>query len=218
MNPYKIILADDHVMFRQGVKKIIDESKEVVVIGEAADGAELLEILSERTPDMVVADISMPNIDGVEATRKIKHHYPQVKILILSMHKEKEYLYQALSAGADGYLLKEDTASDIFSATETIRKGSCYLSPLFSSEVAEDLMAYYRGDSLLASDALTNREREVLKLVAEGKSSKEIADILYISPRTVQHHRENITKKLNAVSIADLVKYAIRKGYVSRMS
>ncbi len=216
MNPYEIILADDHAMFRQGVKKIIDESEDAVVVGEAADGVELLEILNEKTPDMVVVDISMPNLDGVEAVKKIKSRHPEIKILILSMHRDKEYLYQALSAGADGYLLKEDTASDFFSAAETIKRGLCYFSPLFSTEVVEDLTAFYRGDGRLPSDSLTKREREVLVLVAGGKSSKEIADMLYISIRTVQHHRENITKKLNTVSIADLVKYAIRKGYTSR--
>jgi len=218
MSPYRILLADDHVMLRQGIKKIIEASKEMVVVGEANDGLELLDLLKKITPDLVILDISMPNLRGVEATREIKMIYPEVEILILSMHKKKEYLYHAFSAGAKGYLLKEDTDTELFSAIETIRRGKSYLSPVLSKELAGDLIEIFSGKAKLHGDPLTTREREVLKLIAEGKSSKEIADLLFISARTAQHHRASIMKKLKLRRTADLVKYAIAKGYTTLTS
>ncbi|MFC1821493.1 response regulator [Thermodesulfobacteriota bacterium] len=217
MNPYRIVLADDHVMLRQGIKKIIEESKEMKVVGEASDGLELLELLKSATPDMVVLDISMPSLRGIEATREIKMTYPEVKVLILSMHRKKEYLYHSLSAGAAGYCLKEDTDTELFTAIDTIRRGGVYLSPLLSKELTQDFIEICRGDGKLPEEPLTNREREVLKLIAEGKTNKEIAGLLFISVRTVQHHRANIMKKLKIKKMADLVKYAIRKGYTSEI-
>ncbi len=146
MNPYRILLADDHVMLRQGIKKIIEASEEMVVVGEASDGLELLDLLKNITPHMVLLYISMPKLRGIEATREIKKTYPEIKILILSMHKKKEYLYHAFSAGAEGYLLKEDTDTELFVAIETVRRGSIYLSPLFSKELVDDLMKIYSGN------------------------------------------------------------------------
>ncbi len=215
MNPYQIVLADDHNMLRQGIKKLIQESKDLEVVGEVSDGLELLDLLKMKTPHMVILDLSMPNLRGIEATHEIKMIYPEVKILILTMHKRKEYLFHAVSAGADGYLLKEDTDKELYSAIEAIRQGGIYVSPLLSTVLTEDLIKIYRGDSKPPREPLTNRERQVLKLISEGKSNKEIAAILFISVRTVQHHRANMMKKLNVKKIADLVKYAIRKGYTS---
>lgn len=218
MDPYRIIIADDHIILRQGIKKIIEASKDIVVVGEASDGFELLNLMKEVTPDMVIMDISMPNLRGLEATSELKAIYPEVKILILTMHKKKEYLYHAFSAGADGYLLKEDTDTELFSAIETVRRGEPYVSPVLSKEMTGDLVGIYRGDVRPTEDPLTAREREILKLIAEGKSSKEIADLLYISPSTVHHHRTSIMKKLNLKRIAELVKYAIRQGYTTEMT
>jgi len=144
MSPYRIVLADDHVMLRQRIKKIIETSTEMAVVGEASDGLELLDLLTKQTPDMVILDITMPKLRGIEATREIKKTYPEIKILILSMHKKKEYLYHAFSAGAEGYLLKEDTDTELFGAIETVRRGGIYLSPLFSRELVEDFMRTYR--------------------------------------------------------------------------
>lgn len=212
MKPYRIMLADDHIMLRQGIKKIIEASEEMSVVGETGDGIELLNLLKRVIPHMVIMDISMPNLRGVEATREIKMSHPEIKVLILSMHKKREYIYHAFSAGAQGYLLKEDTDTELFSAIETVRKGEFYLSPILSKELALDLLQLSSGYAGPPGELLTIREREVLKLIAEGRSSKDIAGLLFISVRTVQHHRESIMKKLNLKSIADLVKYAIRNG------
>ena len=159
----------------------------------------------------------MPNLRGLEATREIKILDPGVKVLILTMHKEREYLYHALTAGAEGYLLKEDADGELISAIETLRQGGTFISPLLSTQMADIFVDKFRagGEPRMApEEPLTVREREIVKLIAEGKSSKEIGALLFISSRTVQHHRANIMRKLNVKKTADLVKYAIQKGYV----
>lgn len=216
MSPYRIVLADDHVMFRQGIKNILEGAEDLEVVGEAGDGLKLLELLKKVTPDMVILDISMPNLRGLEATREIKMISPDVKVLILTMHKDKEYVYSTVSAGAEGYLLKEDADAELFAAVEKIRQGEHYISPLLSGQLTYELIhASHKGQLTPPSDPLTTREREVLKLIAEGISNKEIADLLFISIRTVEHHRASIMQKLNIRQTANLVKYAIRKGYTS---
>ena len=216
MSPYDIVLADDHVLVRQGLKRIIEESTDLRVVGEANDGLELLTLLRHVTPQMVILDIFMPNLRGIEAIHEVRKIHPEVKVLILTMHKDKEYLYLALSAGAKGYLLKEDADKELFSAIEKVRHGKVYISPHFSEEVVDDLVQIGKGDTktIFEVDPLTPREREVLKLIAEGKSSKEIAQLLFISVLTVNNHRANIMEKLNLNKATDLVKYAIRKGYI----
>lgn len=216
MVPYRIVLADDHMMFRQGIKRILEEDPGIEVVGEVGDGIKILEVLKKTKPNMILLDISMPNLRGIEATREIKKTSPDIKVLILTMHKSKEYLYHALSAGAEGYLLKEDADTELVSAIETIRRGKAYISPLFSVELPEDLLKkYIEGELNPPIEPLSTREREVLKLIAEGKSSKEIAYLLSISVRTVHHHRDNIMSKLNIRNTVELVKYAIQKGYTS---
>ena len=216
MTPYRIVLADDHVLVRQGLRRILEERGDLEVVGEAKDGLELLDLLNRVTPHLVILDIFMPNLRGIEAIHEIKKIDPDVKVLILTMHKDKEYLYLALSAGAKGYLLKEDADKELFSAIEKVRQGKTYISPYFSEEIVNDLVQVGRGDakSIFEIDPLTTREREVLKLIAEGKSSKEIAHILSISVFTVNNHRASIMEKLNLNKATDLVKYAIRKGYI----
>ncbi len=214
--PYSILLADDHVMFRRAVRRIIESIADAEVVGEASDGFELLELLKEISPQLVIMDISMPNLRGFEATREIKIINPVVKVLILTMHKDREYLYHAFSAGAEGYLLKEDADSELVSAIDTLRRGGTYISPLLSPQLADLFMQKSRPTSEQLSslgELLTTREREIIKLIAEGKSSKEVAELLFISSRTVQHHRANIIRKLNTKKTADLVKYGIQKGY-----
>ena len=217
-SPFKILLADDHVMFRRGVRRIIQGLDNVEVVGEASDGLELLRLLKDLDPNLVIMDISMPNLRGLEATREIKSVDPRVKVLILTMHKDREYLYHALTAGAEGYLLKEDADGELISAIETLRKGGTFISSLLSAQMADIFVDKFRpgGEPLNApEEPLTVREREIIKLIAEGKSSKEIGQLLFISSRTVQHHRANLMRKLNLKKTADLVKYAIQKGYVT---
>jgi DNA-binding NarL/FixJ family response regulator len=216
VNPYRIVLADDHVMFRQGIKNILEGAKELEVVGEAGDGLKLLELLKKVTPDMIILDISMPNLRGLEATREVKMISSDMKVLILTMHRDKQYVYSAISAGAEGYLLKEDADTELFAAIEKIRQGGHYISPLLSGDLTHELIqAINKGQSTPPSDPLTIREREVLKLIAEGVSNKEIAGLLCISIRTVEHHRANIMEKLNIKQTANLIKYAIRKGYTT---
>ena len=215
MNPYRIVLADDHNILRQGLKRIILERDDLEVIGEARDAIELFSLLRKVVPHMVILDISMPNIRGIEATREIKSMAPKIKVLILTMHKDKDYFYHAMWAGAHGYLLKEDADSEIFSAIDAIRGGGIYVSPLLARELTGDWVKICRGELKPPSECLTTREREVLKLVAEGKSNKDISVLLFISSRTVDHHRASIMGKLNITNVVDLVKYAINKGYVS---
>ncbi len=212
MSSYRIILADDHALFRSGVRRILEEVPGVEVIGEAADGLELLALLKEATPNLVILDISMPKLRGLEAIREIKASHPGVQVLMLTMHKDEEYLSYALSAGASGFLLKQDADPELLKALATIRRGQTYLSPAIS-EVVPDLLRRPHQPDGTRREVLTHREREILKLLADGKSSKEIGDLLFISLRTVQNHRANIMRKLKVKRTADLIKYAIQKGY-----
>ena len=216
MGSYRIVLVDDHVMFRQGLRRILEERSGFEVVGEVDCGLELLKFLQKLVPDLIILDISMPNLRGLEAIREIKMNHPDVKILVLTMHKDKEYLHQAVSAGARGYLLKEDADSELFSAIDRVREGKIYVSPKLSEELTADWVKFSRGDDKPSFEPakLTTREREVLKLIAEGKSSKEIGELLFISVRTVERHRANIMEKLNLKKTADLVKYAVQKGYI----
>ncbi len=214
MGSYNIVLADDHVLLRDGIKRIIEESQDLRIVAEASDGFELLRVLKQYDVDMVLLDISMPGLRGIEAAREIKISHPDIKVLILTMHKKKEYLRLAFSAGADGYLLKEATGDELFDAIGAIRNGENYVSNAFFKELTSELIQLYRSGGKLKAEVLTHREKEVLKLIAEGKSSKEIAELLFISIYTVNNHRAKIIKKLGLKKTADLVRYAIREGYV----
>jgi len=214
VEPYRVVLADDHLLFREGMKRLIEEMPDVEVIGEASDGLELLTLLKELNPDLAILDISMPNLRGIEAAREIKALHPRTKVLILTMHKSKEYLYHSISAGAKGYLLKENSDAELFSAIKTIRNGGIYLTHTMAGELGEDLSQILDGKGQIPHEPLTTREREVLKLIAEGKSNNEIADLMYISRRTAENHRANIMKKLKARKPADLVRYAVERGII----
>jgi DNA-binding NarL/FixJ family response regulator len=212
MATYRVILADDHALFRSGVKRILEEIPGIEVVGEAADGLQLLGLLKEMTTDLVILDISMPKLRGLEAIQEIKTSYPEVQVLILTMHKDAEYLSYALGAGATGFLLKQDADPELLEALTTIRQGKIYLSPAIS-EVVPDLLRRGQTPEGTPRELLTNREREILKLLADGKSSKEIGELLFISIRTVQNHRANIMRKLKVRRTTDLIKYAVQKGY-----
>uniref|UniRef100_A0A7V6A3S9 Response regulator transcription factor n=1 Tax=Desulfobacca acetoxidans TaxID=60893 RepID=A0A7V6A3S9_9BACT len=212
MMAYRVMLADDHALFRSGVKRILEEIPEVAVVGEAADGAQLLTLLQDVAADLVILDISMPKLQGLEIIHEIKALYPEVKVLMLTMHKNPEYLSHALAAGAAGFLLKEDADPELIEAVAAIRRGKTYLSPSVSQVLPELLRRGIQPDGT-PQDVLTQREREILRLLSDGKSSKEIGELLFISFRTVQNHRANIMRKLKVRRIADLIKYAVHKGY-----
>ena len=212
--PYRIVLADDHTMVRHGIRKLIEENADLKVIGEASDGLELLSLLKGLPADLAILDISMPKLRGIETAREIKRIFPDVKVLILTMHKDNELLDHAISAGADGYALKEDSDKELNSAIEKIRCGGVYISPRLSEELTGEWVRIRRGIITPSLNRLTKREREVLKLITEGKSSKEIANLLFISVRTVENHRSNIMDKLDIRKTSDLVKYCISKGYI----
>jgi len=216
MNRYRIVLAEDHVLVRQGLKNIIEKKADLEVVGEAGDGQALLQLLKNLETDMVLLDISMPKLRGLEAARQIKEKYPRVSILVLTMHNEREYLYHAFDAGAEGYLLKDDADAELFAAIEQIRQGRHYVSPILAGEVTYRMVqANQRGEAGSSKESLTEREKQVLTLISEGKSNKEIAAALFLSVRTVEHHRANIMKKLDMKDAANLIKYAIREGYTS---
>ena len=215
MRPYRVILADDHVLLRQGLKKILESVSGLMVVAEVGDGLELLKVLNTQEADMIILDISMPNLRGIEAAAEIRKVRPCMKILILTMHKDSEFLREALSTGVDGYLLKESADTELFSAIAKIRQGKMYVSSSLSEEFLDSWSRMQRGEGALPeSEALTTREKEVLKMIGEGHSSRTIGDLLCISVRTVERHRANIMEKLNLRKTADLVRYALRKGYL----
>jgi DNA-binding NarL/FixJ family response regulator len=213
MTDYQIILADDHAMLREGIKKIIDDAAGLEVIGEASDGLMLLNLLKRTVPDMVILDVAMPKLRGIEAAQAIHKEFPDVAILFLSMHKNREYLQKALAVGARGYVVKEDSGSELIHAIQTIRRGGSYLSPMMMKELSDDPLGILSKRDRLSKDPLTTREREILQLIADGKTSKEIAQLLFISIHTVHNHRKNINQKLDIRKNADLVKYALQHGY-----
>jgi DNA-binding NarL/FixJ family response regulator len=209
LQAYKIVLADDHALFRQGIKQIIKDIDGLEVIGEASDGLELLHLLKKLAPDLIILDVSMPNLRGLEAAREIKKLYPNLKILLLTMHRRKEFVRQGMAHGVDGFLLKEDADIELLRAIKTIRQGHEYFSPLLSTILAD----LARGQE--SPDILTIREREVLKLLAEGKTNREISELLYISLFTVRRHRSNIMGKLGAKSLTQVLHYALSHGYIT---
>lgn len=212
---YRILLADDHVLIRHGIRNLISNNSALKVIGEVGDGEELLTFLEEMVPDLLILDISMPKLTGIEAVGKVKKAYPQVKILMLTMHKNKQYFYHAMSAGADGYLMKEDSDEELLLAIKRIRDGKSYLSPFLSQDFADDVISAYRNNRSSPFETLTSREKQVLNLVVEGHTSKAMANILHLSPRTVDHHRASLLKKFNMKNSVDLVNFAVRNGFVT---
>ncbi|MDD2903424.1 MAG: response regulator transcription factor [Syntrophales bacterium] len=211
---YQIIIADDHPLFREGVKRIIDDVPSLQVVGEVGDGMELLAILPESLPDMVILDLTMPGLHGTDITKEVKKLYPQVKVLILTMHKSKEHLSRVIMAGADGYLLKENAFGDLISAIDTIRQGGSYISNLMSNQMIDFFRQKFRSEP---GDVLSYREKEVLSLLVAGKSSKEIAGHLSLSAATVHAHLGKIKRKLDIKNNAELIRYGLQKGYVKEV-
>jgi DNA-binding NarL/FixJ family response regulator len=214
MRPYDILIADDHTLFRQGIRRILEEQPDLRVLAEAADGIALMGLLDRSLPDLVLLDIAMPNIRGPEAAREIKTRYREVKILMLTMHRDIDYYRAAVAAGVEGYLLKEDADTELLSAITALRNGDRYVSPILFKDLTDELHRFYQGKPVDPAERLTNREREIVKLIAEGRSSKETGELLNISHRTVQNHRANVMRKLKLKRTADLVRFAILQGYI----
>lgn len=211
---YRIVLADDHRVIRQGIQRIIEEKAGLKVVGGVDDHLELMKILPELRPDMVIMDLYIP-FDGIQAIRRIKTDYPGVKVLVLTMYKEKQYFSDSIGAGADGYLVKEDADTELYAAIEAIRQGRHFTSSVISGTGTDTFVDMDQGtDRPAGADRLTLRQMEILKLIADGRSSKEIADQLFISVRTVENHRANIMKRLGIKKNTELVRFAIRKGYI----
>ncbi|UCE17273.1 MAG: response regulator transcription factor [Gemmatimonadota bacterium] len=211
----KILLADDHKIVRDGLRSLLDKQSGMEVVGEAEDGRRALQLAAELTPDIVIMDIGMPNLNGMEATRHILDAVQNVKVIALSMHSDKRFVSGMLQAGASGYLLKDCAFEELAQAVETVLGGQIYLSPKITGVVVEDYVQMTTQIETSPLSLLTSREREVLQLFAEGKNTKEIAALLYVSVKTVETHRQRIMKKLNIHNIPDLVKFAIREGLTS---
>ncbi|MCG8640096.1 MAG: response regulator transcription factor [Desulfobacterales bacterium] len=207
----KIVIAEDHKLFRAGLRLLITSTLGLDVVGEAGDGIEALRLVRQKQPDLLLVDLSMPNMGGIEAIRQVRQLSPETKILVVSMHSSESYLKAALQAGAQGYLLKIADQNEFRVAVSAIIEGKFYISSEFTSKVIE---AYFSGDNSEKSslDLLTNREREILKLVAEGQANKQIAALLCIAPKTVDNHRTNIMRKLDLHSALDLSNYARQHG------
>ena len=218
MEDYNIILADDHTMIREGIRKMIEAVEGLRVVGETGNGLHLLKLVQSNPPDMVVMDISMPGLRGIEAAREIHTQYPNIHILMLSMHKNEAFLSMALAAGAKGYLLKDDSGDELLQAIDRIRKGKTYLSTQLAADFPSAIISIIQGDHQPVSNPLTARERHVLQLIAEGHTDRQISDQLCISVRTVHRHHANIRAKLNLKRTADLVRYAIAQGYITTPS
>jgi two-component system response regulator NreC len=209
----RILLADDHTLLRAGLKMMLNAQPDMEVIGEAQDGHQTILEAQKLQPDIILMDITMPDLNGIEATRQIKRLLSDVKILVLTMHENDEYVFQALRAGASGYMLKEAADTELITAIHVITSGQFYLSPTAQSVVIGDYLQRVRtGEERDSYSSLTEREREILKLVAEGHTNNQIAERLIISPKTVDTHRTHVMDKLNLHSRAELVKYAMRRG------
>lgn len=206
----RILLVDDHSVVRQGFKMILAAQPDMDVVGEAANGREAIDVAQQLRPDVVVMDVAMPELNGIEATRRLAAVAPQTRVLALSMHKDSTYVREILRAGARGYLLKDSIDADLLAAVRAISRGEGYLCPAVSDAVLDD----YRKQVTDPIDLLTSREREVLQMIAEGKTNKEIATILNLSVYTVDAHRGRVMEKLNMHTTGELVRFAMRKGLI----
>ncbi len=216
MRRIRIVLADDHNLIRSGLRLLLERQEDLEVVGEAGDGRAAVECVERTGPDVVVLDIAMPLLNGIEAARQIAARFSDVKIVILSMHSDESYVIRALKAGARAYLLKDSAETDLISAVRAVTAGRAFFSPTVSKVLAEDYVRQLRlRDEDDSYELLTSREREVLQLLAEGKSNKEVASVLGISLYTAETHRGNIIAKLNIHSVPELILYAVRKGIIS---
>ncbi len=215
--PHRIVIAEDHRILREGLRSLLSSNPDLEVVGEAENGREAISRAEELKPSLILMDLSMPKTDGLDAIAEIKNRCPDTKVLVLTVHKAEEYVYASLKAGADGYLLKDATRSELMLAVENVLGGKPYISPGISGRL---VTAYLEGRKPLETDSslglLTQRERQILKLISEGHRNKDIADYLCISPKTVEKHRANLMKKLDLHTAGALTAFAMEKGLTSR--
>jgi two-component system response regulator NreC len=216
MSQIRIVLADDHAVMRTGLRLVLERQSDFTVVGEASDGREAVALVQREAPDVLVMDIGMPNLNGIEAARQVAGAAPQVAVVILSMHSDESYVLRALKAGARGYLLKESAESDLIAAIRAVHAGKAFFSPAVSRMLVEDYVRQLQDREIEDSyELLTTREREILQLVAEGKSNKEVAAVLNLSLYTIETHRGNLMEKLGLHTVPELILYAVRKGVIS---
>ena len=215
MKKITVLLADDHRILREGVRSLLEKAQDIEVVGEASEGGEAVAKAQALSPDIVLMDITMPGMNGLEATRQIKALRPNTRVLILSMHESNQYISQFLRSGASGYVLKDTAASELVGAIRAVFQGDAFLYPSIARKLLEEyLLKVQSGEETESYDGLTGREREILRMIAEGRSNKDIADVLSLSIRTVQAHRANLMAKLHMHDRTELVRYAIRKGLI----
>lgn len=216
MKKIRILIADDHGIVRKGLRLQLEQNNEFEVVGEATEGREAVRMAEELVPDVVIMDIAMPNLNGIQATTQVVKKNPQIGVIILSMYSDETYLMRTLAAGAKGYLLKDSADVDLHRAVQVVAQGKPFFSPAIADTLLEDYMRQLQQRGLQDSyDLLTEREKEILQLLAEGKSNKDVAGILNLSTNTVETHRTRIMQKLDLHSTAEIVLYAVRKGIIS---
>lgn len=216
MTKTRIVVADDHGIVRKGLRFILERQEDMEVTGEAADGREAVRVAQELQPHVMVMDIAMPHLNGIDASTQILRHHPQTKIVILSMYADEEFLVRALTVGVKGYLLKDSAEHDLVRAVRAVASGKSFFSPSIAQTLAEDYVRQLQRSKVEDSyDLLTEREREVLQLLAEGHSNKEVATLLEVSPYTIETHRMHLMQKLNLHNTAEIVLYAVRKKIIS---
>ncbi|MCX6905108.1 MAG: response regulator transcription factor [Verrucomicrobia bacterium] len=213
MKLMRVLLADDHTIVRAGIRSLLEKRPDVQVVGEASDGGEALELARKLQPDLVLMDIGMSGLNGVEATRRLVKEFPAIKVLMLSMHANEEYALQSLQAGAAGYLLKKSAIDDLEAALKTVMEGKTYICPAMAGRIS-DLSRAKGWEETSPLSRLTSRQREILQLIAESKNTKEIASLLNLSPKTVEFHRAELMDRLNIHDVPGLVRFAIQAGLV----
>ncbi len=212
----RILIADDHDIVRAGLKSLLERQDDIEIVGEAGDGRQVVRLAEELNPSIIVMDIAMPQLNGIDASGQILRRDPEIKIIVLSMYADEEFLVRALTAGVKGYLLKDSVQADLLRAVRAVATGRSFFSPAIAQTLAEDYIRQLQHKGLEDSyDLLTEREREILQLLAEGKSNKEVAAVLNVSPYTVETHRTHLMQKLNLHNTAEIVLYAVRKKIVA---